>query len=241
MAEQTGAAMAQDRLDHRYPAGTRLVFWSERLAARQLRMLSEGLRAVCGPVVSYDGQSVVFAGKAADGSPWQIYETRLQAGHWRMVSSVPGGALDPAVLPDGSVIFSSPVPAGGAEPSQLYAQSLGGKPRQLTFCLLGAADPTVLLDGRILFVSSLPAESGRSAGLSLFTINNDGTEITGFACQHDPPANLRRPRQLPDGRLAFVASGLAPASADGTAEYVRMACPFQSRGKLLPNAAARYV
>jgi hypothetical protein len=156
-----------------------------------------------------------------------------------------GGAAAPALLPDGSLVFASPVAKLGnqgatAPPPQLYAQLPGATPRQLTFGTAGAADPTVLLDGRILFVSATsPGPAGSSRGLSLFTINNDGTELTAFACQHDPPALIGRPRQLLDGRVAFLASDLQSAVADGSAECVRMARPFLSRAKLLPGLSAR--
>jgi hypothetical protein len=72
----------------------------------------------------------------------------------------------------------------------------------------------------------------------LFTVNNDGTEITAFACQHDPPAIIGRPRLLPDGRVAFLAAGLGSAVAEGSAECVRMARPFLSRAKLFPHLSA---
>jgi hypothetical protein len=188
---------------------------------------------------------VYFTGKAGAESQWQIYEARVDGGHRRPVTSMPGGAAAPTLLPDGSLVFASPVPRLGnqgptAPPAQLYAQLPGAKPRQLTFGASGAADPTVLLDGRILFVSATaPGPAGSARGLSLFTINNDGTEITAFACQHDPPALIARPRQLPDGRIAFLASGLESAAADGSAECVRMARPFLSRAKLLPGLTAR--
>jgi hypothetical protein len=149
------------------------------------------------------------------------------------------------LLADGSLVFASPVPKLGKEgaavwPPQLYAQLPGAKPRQLTFGAGGAADPTVLLDGRILFVSATsPGSPGPARGLSLFTINNDGTEITAFACQHDPPALIGRPRQLPDGRVAFLAADLGSAVVEGSAECVRMARPFLSRAKLLPGLSAR--
>jgi hypothetical protein len=188
---------------------------------------------------------VYFTGKAGAQSEWQIYEARVGGGHRRPVTSMPGGAGAPALLPDGSLVFASPVPKAGNQggtvpPPQLYAQLPGAKPRQLTFGSSEAADPTVLLDGRILFVSATsPGPAGSGRGTSLFTINNDGTEITAFACQHDPPALLGRPRQLPDGRVAFLAWGLGRAVAEGSAECVRMARPFLSRAKLLPGLSAR--
>ena len=98
----------------------------------------------------------------------------------------------------------------------------------------------MLADGRILFVSAIslgPAGSGR--GLSLFTINNDGTEITAFACQHDPPAR-HPPAQTNAWRPASPLwhADLGSAVAEGSAECVRMARPFLSRAKLFPGLSA---
>ncbi len=240
-----GAGAARDRLDRCYWPGSRVVVAAAPLGAPKVRLLSEGLYAAGGPVVSFDGERVYFTGKSGAESEWQIYEARVGGGHRRLVTSMPGGAAAPALLPDGSLVFASPVPrlgnpgATGPTP-QLYAQLPGAKARQLTFGAAGAADPTVLLDGRILFVSATsPGPADSSRGQSLFTINNDGTEVTAFACQHDPPALIGRPRQLLDGRVAFLASGLQSAVAEGSAECVRMARPFLSRAKLLPGLGAR--
>jgi hypothetical protein len=42
--------------------------------------------------------------------------------------------------------------------------------------------------------------------LCLFTINNDGTEVTAYACQDGGADFVRRPRELGDGRIAFLAA-----------------------------------
>ena len=93
-----GTAVALNRIDRLYPAGSRVVFSRERATGRGLRVLSDGLQAAGGPVLSYDGQTVFFSGKAAGESPWEIYEARLEAGHWRRVTSVPGGADSESVM-----------------------------------------------------------------------------------------------------------------------------------------------
>ena len=236
---------ARDRLDQGYPAGSRVVVAAAPWGAPTVHVLSEGLYAAGGPVLSYDGERVYFAGKTSVESEWQIYEARIGGGHRREVTSMPGGAAAPTLLSDGSVVFASPVPRLGnpgasVPPPQLYAQLPGGQPRRLTFGTSGATDPTVLPDGRILFVSATPpGPTGSSRGLSLFTINNDGTEITAFACQHDPPAVIGRPRLLSDGRVAFLASSLGSTVAEDSVECVRMARPFLSRTNLLPGLKAR--
>jgi len=94
----------------------------------------------------------------------------------------------------------------------------------------------VLGDGRILFVSTGPSQT--PSGSALYTINNDGTELTAYAGQHDRPAWLRRPRELYDGRIAFLASHDERCS-EADAEFVSSARPFASRAKLFPNSKAR--
>ena len=55
---------------------------------------------------------------------------------------------------------------------------------------------------------SAEARDNRNAAphLCLFTINNDGTEVTAYACQDDGVDFVRRPRELGDGRIAFLAA-----------------------------------
>jgi hypothetical protein len=230
---------ARDTLDIQYPQGSRVIVATADSQSRIIRVLSTGLWAAGEPVVSYDAQRIVFAGKLAPDSDWQIYEVRPQGARIRPLTAAPGGAMDPALLSDGTLLFVSPVPKRGTRnASALYEQSRGGKVNRLTYSTLPVRYPTVLSDGRILFVSSqLSAVNNAEPGLALYTINNDGTEITAFAGQHDEPSSIHRPRQLADGRIVFVVSDPATLAA-GTAETVSSARPFRSRARLLPNSSA---
>lgn len=240
----TGSVSASDALDRRYPRGSRVVIATLGLAPKTVHVLSTGLIAAGQPVISYDGQRIVFAGKIASRAAWQIYEVSVEGGRVRPLTAVPEGAMDPALLPDGSLVFASPVgetdglTSSGGFPA-LYVQPPGGKPRQLTFSSVGVADPTVLADGRVLFVSAQPsAAANATVGLALYTINNDGTEVAAFAGQHDEPSLIRRPRQLEDGRIVFLVSSPANPGVSW-AEFVRSARPFASRAALLRDASAR--
>jgi hypothetical protein len=235
------AAPASDILDLRYPPGSRVVLMETPLGSERVQVLSEGLAAAGDPVVSYDGQRVFFVGKAGATGDWQIYQKDLAAGHPQMLTSMPGGAISPALLPTGSLVFASPVPKIGGPnssqpPSALYVQSPGGQPRQLTFSSRSITEPTMLADGRILFVSTSPSEASNSvSGPALFTINNDGTEITAFAGPEDPVSAIQQPRLLADGRVVFLIS----KSGSSSAGFVRTARPFQSRAPLFPGVPAR--
>jgi hypothetical protein len=235
------ATPASDILDLRYPSGSRVVLMESPLGSGRVQVLSEGLAAAGDPVVSYDGQRVFFVGKTSAAGEWQIYQEDLTGGRPQMLTLMPGGAMSPALLPNGSLVFASPIPkTGGTHSSQplsaLYVQSPGGQPRQLTFSSRSIAEPTMLADGRILFVSTQPPESSNSAsGPALFTINNDGTEITAFASPEDTASAIQQPRLLADGRVAFLVS----QSGSSSAGFVRTARPFQSRASLFPGVTAR--
>jgi hypothetical protein len=235
------ATPASDVLDAQYPNGSRVVLMETPFDPKRVQMLSEGLIAAGDPIVSYDGQSVFFAGKASAAGEWQIYQEDLAGGRLQKLTFMPGGAMNPALLPDGKLIFASPVPKIGVasshqSPPALFVQSPGGQPRQLTFSSRGIAEPTLLSDGRILFVSTLPPPSSNSVSSpALFTINNDGTEVTAFAGPEDSASIIQRPRLLADDRVVFLVS----KSGSNSAEFVRMARPFQSHAPLFPGVMAR--
>ena len=238
-AQSSGVSEVMGRrtvLDVRYPVGSRLVLAVPGAAPEDVRVLSTGLWSAGGPVVAPDGRRVLFVGRASAGADWQVYEANLAGGTARLLTSVPGGAMDPAWLKDGAFVFASPVPdenglfSGSGRP-QLFAKSPAtGKIARLTFAELGAADPTLLRDGRILFVSARPgARADEPPHTGLFTVNNDGTEVSGFACQHDGPGWVRRPRFLGRGRIGFLTGADLPGTI---AESVLMARPAASRAPM---------
>jgi len=227
-------------LDARYPHGSRVVLLSPPFGAQSLRVLSEGLEAAGDPCVSWDGRSVYFAGKGRDGQGWQIYKVAAGGGSPERVTEAPGGAMDPAVAAHDELVYSSPVPMAGqlwtsTEAPALYGMLPGKAPRRLTFGPDGAVNSTVLRDGRVLYVSAAARDNARSQPhLCLYTVNNDGTEVTAYAGQDDGVDAVRRPRELGDGRICFLASqAYGPGSAEW-AEGVRSAAPFATRANLFP-------
>ncbi len=237
-----GRSNAQDVLDQRYPTGSRVVMVWPPFRLDNIRILSRGLIAAGSPVVSPNSKRIYFAGKTVATGVWQVYAANLRGGSPKLVTQIAGGAMDPAIIANGDLVFSSPVPKVGetwksGTPAALYAQSRGGPPRLLTFGTYAAVEPTVLRDGKILFISAHPsAHTNASPELGLFTINDDGTEVTPFALDHDGAPLVHRPRELPGGKVGFIASG-TPGSGGATwAESVRTARPFLSRTHLLAFA-----
>lgn len=237
---------AEDALDLLYPVGSRLVLVPQPDRPDRVILLSQGLRSAGGPVLGPDGREVLFVGKAEMNQPWQIFRVDVRGGPPAQVTALPGGAMSPAWLPAGRLVFSSPITRlahaasnAPAVPALFSLAITGGPPTRLTYGLAPASDPTVLADGRILFVSSVPAADRSSpANTSLFTMNNDGTEITPYAGQHDGPSSIRRPRETHDGRVLFLASGAGSAGVEGRIEQVLTSRPFRSRSVAFPQIAA---
>lgn len=239
----------QDVLDQRYPAGSRVVRVSPSHKPSEVLILSAGLIASGDPLVSVDGKIVYFAGKVASGGDWQIYSVSSSGGQPKPITTMVGGTMDPAIVGNGDLIFSSPVPKRGetwkpgSKPAALYRQHSGEAAQRLTFGVMAAVEPTVLRDGTILFVSArvVPGASN-TPRLGLFTINDDGTEVTPYAVDNDGPSWVRRPRELGEGRIGFLTS-TEPDSRMQRAETVRSARPFASRGPLFsfPSSACHAI
>jgi Hydrazine synthase alpha subunit middle domain len=231
-------------LDVRYPRGSRVILLVPPFRTDTVRELSHGLVAAGDPCVSWDGRWVYFAGKSSNEADWQIYKVNAGGGRPERVTRMPGGAMDPAIAAHGELVFSSPVPKAGRlwtapEPAALYRQMPDQAPNRLTFCEDSAVGTTVLRDGRILFVSAKPRDDhNERRHLCLFTINNDGTEMTAYACQEDGVDFIQRPRELGNGLIAFLAGRTEELGPMGQVECVRPAAPFATRGSLFAFRSA---
>ncbi len=225
-------------LDVRYPPGSRVVLLVPPFRADTVRELSRGLSAAGDPCVSWDGRWIYFAGKSAESAEWQIYKVEAGGGLPRPVTQLAGGAMDPAIAAHGELVFSSPVPKAGqlwtgAKPIALYGQMPGQAPRRLTYGPDSAAGAAVLRDGSVLFVTAKPRDDRRAPPhLCLFTVNNDGSEVTAYAGQDDGVDFVGRPRELGDGRIAFLAGRTEVPGPAAWAESVRSGAPFVTRGGL---------
>ena len=225
-------------LDVRYPPGSRVILLVPPFRTDTVRELSRGLVAAGDPCVSWDGRWVYFAGKSSEEADWQIYKVDASGGRPELVTRMPGGAMDPALAAHGELVFSSPVPKAGRlwtteKPAALYGQMPGQAPRRLTYGPDSAVGATMLRDGRVLFVTAVARDDRHAPWhLCLFTINNDGTEVSAYACQKDGVDFIRRPRELGDGRIAFLAARTEEPGPMGWAECVRSAAPFATRNNL---------
>ena len=74
--------------------------------------LVPGFAATADANVSFDGKTVLFAGKQAAGDPWQIWELTLADRSVRKVIATATDAMRPFYLPGGRMVCAQRTPQG---------------------------------------------------------------------------------------------------------------------------------
>lgn len=169
-------------------------------------VLTPEFAAACDPDVSFDGQSIVFAGKRSPDDDWQVWKmntdgsdkVQITRGHGANVAPVFAGSRfylnDPAPTPQ--LIYASTKDGwsndrtGGAA-FALYGTDLEGETvHRLTFNLNSDFSPDVLSNGRIVF-SSWQFHGGENSSdghVALLAVNLDGTDLMPYYGNHEGPS-----------------------------------------------------
>jgi hypothetical protein len=151
------------------------------------------------PDVSFDGKRIVFSGKKNASDKWNVFEMGIDGRGVRQITRDLGDCRSPVYLSTQYTIISTEpwyqiaftsAEAGktnehGHTPARhLYSCLLDGSgTRRLTFNLSSDIDPFLMQDGRLLFSSwqRSTLSRGMRGRLALFTINNDGTDVSLFS------------------------------------------------------------
>ncbi|MFQ5789153.1 MAG: hypothetical protein ACE5JI_01630, partial [Acidobacteriota bacterium] len=150
------------------------------------RILTHGFFSAASPALSYDGGSVVFAGKRARAEPWQIWEMRVDGSRLRQVTREARECTDPYYLPDRGIIFSGAVVdgrGGDARVRSLFTcHRDGSQVKRITFGQARDTKPMVMNDGRVLFLRQRPGSGreGTGAAARWMTVHPDGSGIAPF-------------------------------------------------------------
>jgi len=186
----------------RFPSGAAIFLNSE--AGR--RALVPGFAASADPSVSFDGQKVLFAGKAHASDPWQIWEIDIAGGDPRRMTSVPEDCIRPFYLPDDRIVYARK--RGGR--FVIETKELGSKTLDLTYMSSSALPTDVLRDGRILFEAAFPL--GTYGQPEIYTVYSDGSGVESYRCDHGTARHSAR--QQSSGETVFTTShGLARFSS----------------------------
>ena len=167
------------------------------------RVLVPEFAASADPAVSFDGQRVLFAGKAHPQDHWQIWELVLESGAVRPVTSASDDCVRPLYLPEDRVVYARRV-QGRFVIERLDLTGKNALP--LTYGPANFLPTDVLRDGRILFQAGFPL--GSDVVPEIYTVYSDGSGVESYRCDHGQAR--RSGRQVNSGDVIFAsAHGLA--------------------------------
>jgi hypothetical protein len=179
--------LAELRGQERFPQGAQLLVVRDGKA----EPLVAGFAATADADVSFDGKSVLFAGKQAADDPWQIWELTLENHAVRKVIATATDAERPLYLPGGRMVWAQRTTWGfqleSAEDGHAPAHpplnpTAGPGVLPLTYTQASAFPAVVLADGRILFEAGFPLGSGSTA--ELYLVYADGSGVESYRCDH---------------------------------------------------------
>ena len=165
-------------------------------------VLTQGFASTADPSVSFDGKSVLFAGRQTIHDSWQIWEVGVTGGAPRRITSCAGDCVRPLYLPDNRLVYAKKT--GGR--FVIEAADLGqGIAVQLTYGPGNFLPTDVLRDGRILFEAAYPLASNGTP--ELYTVYSDGSGVESYRCDHGKARHSGR--QAASGDVIFLSgSGL---------------------------------
>ncbi len=179
--------LAELRGQERFPEGAQLLL----VHAGKAEPLVTGFAASADANVSFDAQTVLFAGKRSVGDPWQIWELTLKDRSVRKVMATATDAERPLYLPGGRMVWAQRTAAGfqlqSADDGHPMAYTpwnptAGPGVLPLTYMGTSAFPADVLRDGRILFEAGFPLGQGSTP--ELYLVYADGSGIESVRCDH---------------------------------------------------------
>ena len=187
----------------RFPKGAQLLL----VHAGKAEPLVTGFRASADANVSFNGETVLFAGKRSAGDPWQIWELALKDHSVRQVMVTATDAERPLYLPGGRMVWAQRTPAGfqlqsgedGHPTPEFLNPTAGPGMLPLAYTRSSTFPADVLRDGRIL-----------ASGDVVFT---HGTTLARFTSAMAHEELIQAPRGNYAGAIAETASGAWLVSA----------------------------
>jgi hypothetical protein len=216
--------------EERFPEGAQLLLIHEGNA----QPLVPEFAASADASVSFDGGSVLFAGKKTSSDKWQIWEVTLADRRVRPVVTSRDDAIRPLYLPGWRVVYAQRTQQRFILESARLAESkaldeIEGPSAKsvlpLTYMSASAVPADVLADGRILFEAGFPL--GEGATPELFLVYSDGSGVESYRCDHPVNAAGSRwgGRQLDFGDVVFTHGGSLARFSSPLAHEERIAAP----------------
>jgi len=179
--------LAELRGGERFPSGAHLLLVHDGKAEPMVVEFAASADAD----VSYDGKSVLFAGKKAASDPWQIWELNLEDRALRRITATADDAERPFHLPGQRLVWAQRTrngfqlessDDGRPKDSNPLNPTAGPGVLPLTYLRASAFPTGVLHDGRILFESGFPLGSGSTP--EIYLVYADGSGVESYRCDH---------------------------------------------------------
>jgi hypothetical protein len=167
----------------RFPKGAQLMV----LRSGHVEPLVPELAASADASVSFDGKTVLFAGKINPDDPWQLWQVPVNGGTPQLVLSRKTNLIRPLWMPDGRMVYARQGPGGFI----LETAALDGSGMvRLSYVPGNFIPDDVLRDGRVLFESEFPLGSsttsspGAAIAPEMFLVYADGSGVESVRCDH---------------------------------------------------------
>jgi hypothetical protein len=206
--------LAWMRGEERFPGGA-VLFLKD---AKGERPLFPDFVSSADPVVSFDGQRVLFAGKARPADPWQIWEMSLHGGPARRTTTGDEDCIRPFYLPEDRIVYAR------KDHGRFVIESVdlaGGKPLALTHIPASAIPSDILHDGRIVFSAANPLGTGQTP--EIYTVYSDGSGVESYRCDHG--AARHSAKQGSSGDLIFASEKGLGRFTSARAQGMRLSAP----------------
>ena len=210
--------LAWMRGEDRFPSGATIFLKN----GNEERALLPDFAASADPIVSFDGQRVLFAGKAHATDAWQIWEVSLAGGAARRITVGPEDCIRPFYLPDDRVVYARKIAGRFA----IEVKDTEGKRLAITY-MSGSALPTGMLhDGRILFSAAYPLGTG--AAPEIYTVYSDGSGVESYRCDHGHARHSAM--QTSSGEILFASETTLARFTSAGAQELRFSVPAGEYG-----------
>jgi len=231
----------------RFPNGAQLLLIHEGKA----EPLIPEFAASADASVSFDGGSVLFAGKKAADDKWQIWEMTLADRKVRQVVTSMDDAIRPLYLPGWRLVYAQQtehrftLESARLVESKALAEIEGPGTKTLlalTYMSASAVPADVLADGRILFEAGYPL--GEGVAPELFLVYSDGSGVESYRCDHPANGSGARwgGRQLKSGDVVFTHGGSLARFTSALAHQERIAAPpGEYAGAIAETAAGEWL